>query len=122
SDATASRRVTLRVVVFVLVLLLVLGGAVAAVGFYARASYYVGVDDGEVVVFKGRPGGLLWFKPTVEERTSVFVGDVRPSRVDDLRNGKVEPSRAAARRYVDNLRREAAAAAPPPAPPAPPAP
>jgi protein phosphatase len=106
----------------VLVVLLVLAGAVAAVGLYARGSYYVGLDDGEVVVFKGRPGGLLWFQPTVESRTKLLESDVRPSRVDDLSRGKVEPSAGAARRYVANLRREAApppTTVPPPVLPAP---
>jgi len=110
------------VVVFVVILSLVLGGAGAAVGFYAKASYYVGVDDGEVVVFRGRPGGLLWFEPSIEDRTGVLVGEIRPSRVDDLRRGKVEPSLPEARRYVENLRREAAPPAPPTVPAAAPAP
>ena len=122
------RRVTFRVVGFVLVLVLVLAAAVAAVAFYARGSYHVGVEAEEVVIFKGRPGGLLWFEPTVEERTGVPLTTVRAGRVSDLRNGKAEPSLGAARRYVDNLREEAAppgatpttpTSAPSPPPPAP---
>ncbi|MGQ0520340.1 MAG: Stp1/IreP family PP2C-type Ser/Thr phosphatase [Actinomycetota bacterium] len=102
------RRFTLRLAVFLLALVLVLAAAVAAVGFFARAGYYVGLDGEEVVIYKGRPGGLLWFSPTVEERTGVQLDDVRPSREQDLRHGKEEPSLAAARRYVDNLEDEAA--------------
>lgn len=102
------RRFTLRLAVFLLALVLVLAAAGAAVGFFARAGYYVGLDGEEVVIYKGRPGGLLWFSPTVEERTGVQLDEVRPSREQDLRDGKEEPSLAAARRYVDNLEDEAA--------------
>jgi protein phosphatase len=104
---TPHRRVTGRVVAFVLVLLLVLGGAVAAVGFYARSSYYVGLDGRSVVIFKGRPGGLLGFDPTLQERTALTIDDVLASRRAALRDGKVEPTLAAARRYVSNLADEA---------------
>ena len=100
-------RVTLRVAVFLVAVLVVVVAAIAAVGFFARGGYYVGVDDQEVVVFKGRPGGLLWFAPTVEERTGVAVGDVLPARVQDLRDGKEYSSLSDARRYVANLKNEA---------------
>ena len=102
-------RLTLRVVVFLVALLVVLTGAVAAVGFFARGGYYVGLEGDEVVIFKGRPDGLLWFNPTVEERTDVGVDDVLPSRAADLRDGKEYSSLGAARRYVGNLEDEAAA-------------
>ena len=99
-----TRRVTGRVVLFVLVLLLVLGGAAAAVGMYARGSYYVGLDEGTVTIFKGRPGGLLWFSPTVEETTDLTEASVPPARVDDVANGHEVTSLEAARAYVENLR------------------
>ena len=102
------RRITLRVVVFFVALLLVLSSAFAAVGFFARAGYYVGLDADEVVIFKGRPGGLLWFKPTVEERTGVKVGELLPSRAPDLEDGKEESSIEEAEQYVENLKAEAA--------------
>ena len=47
---------------------LILGGAAGAVGYYARNTYYVGFQGDSVVIFKGKPGGVLWIKPTVEER------------------------------------------------------
>ena len=98
-----SRRVTARVVGFLLVLLLVLGGAAAAVGFYARGSYFVGLDEGRVAIFKGRPGGLLWFSPTVEERTTLTEASVPPARQDDVANGHPVASLEEARIYVRNL-------------------
>ena len=100
------RRLTLRVVVFVVVLVVVLAGAAAAVGFYARGGYYVGLDGGDVVIFKGRPGGLLWFQPTVYRRTDIVAADVPIVRLDDVKAGKEEPSVGAANRYIQNLRDE----------------
>ena len=98
-----SRRITARVVAFLLVLVLVLGGAAAAVGFYARGSYFVGLDEGRVAIFKGRPGGLLWFSPTVEERTNLTQAAVPPARQDDVANGHAVASLEEARTYVENL-------------------
>jgi protein phosphatase len=110
------RRFTWRVVAFALALLVVLALAVAAIGLYARHTYFVGVDGGQVAIFKGRPGGLLWFQPTLDRRTSLGENDVLPSRLPDLRSGKEEATLADAQRYVNNLRQEAAARAAPATP------
>jgi protein phosphatase len=107
-EARRPRRLTWRVVAFLVVLTLVLGVAVAAVGWYARRTYYVGLDGDQVAVYKGRPGGLLWFKPTLHQRKPLTVHDVLPSRVADLRAGQPEASKADADRYVNRLREEAA--------------
>ena len=40
-------------------------GTVAAIGWYARSTYYVGFDGDQVAIYKGRPGGVLWFEPTL---------------------------------------------------------
>src|SRR5207248_7676975 len=121
------RRFTWRVFAFVVAILVVLGGALAAVGWYARHTYYVGLDNGQVAIFKGRPGGLLWFDPTLDRRTTLTEKDVPPSRLPDVKAGKEEATRAEAQRYVNALRQESQAqtttTAPPPAPaPATPAP
>jgi serine/threonine protein phosphatase PrpC len=101
------RAITFRVVLFMVVVLALFGLAVGAVGYYARGSYYVGIRQSQIVIFKGRPGGLLWFKPTVEEKTSVLVSGVLTSRLPDLQDGKEESTLAAARQYVHNLQAEA---------------
>ena len=106
-----TRRVSVRMLAFLLAIVLVLAGSVAAIGWYARGSYFVGLDEGQVVLFKGRPGGLLWFEPTVEERSTLTMAQVLPSRVADLEAGKPEPTLEAARRYVANLAEEAGARA-----------
>ena len=104
------RRLTWRVVAFLVVLTLVAGVAVAAVGWYARSAYYVGLDGDRIAIYKGRPGGLLWFEPTLQEHKPLTTADVLPARLPDLRAGRQEPTKADADRYVNNLRQEAAAA------------
>jgi protein phosphatase len=108
------RRFTIRVAVFVLVLVLLVAGALATVGWYARGSYYVGLAGTQVTIYRGRPGGVLWFKATVAESTGITKDHVLASRLDDLQAGKPEPSLAAARKYVKNLQDEAASASPAP--------
>jgi PPM family protein phosphatase len=122
-EVKRARRPSLRTVLFTSIVLLVVVGAIAAVGVFARGAYFVGFEDDEVVIFQGRPGGLLWFDPTVEVRTGIAAVDVPPARVDAIRRGKEEPTLGAARRYVENLQAQtttttttASTAPPPPAP------
>jgi PPM family protein phosphatase len=121
------RRLTLRVVLFVVVLLAIVAAAGVAVTAYARGTYFVtlgaaGTATGPLaepgaqplVIDKGRPGGLLWFRPTRVETTTVLSTQVLPSRLPDLRKGKVVGTLGEARTYVANLLQEAARAAPSP--------
>ncbi|MGH9066161.1 MAG: hypothetical protein ACRD0J_01350, partial [Acidimicrobiales bacterium] len=101
------RTVTVRVVAFVTVVVLVVAGIVAAVEWYARDAWYVGLSGTAVVVYQGHPGGFLWFQPRVVYRPGLTTAGVLPSRWPDLRKGMVEPSLAAADQYVSNLAEEA---------------
>ena len=103
----SGRRATWRSVLFVCSVLLVLGGAAAAVVWFARSTYYVGVDDEQVAIFRGRPGGLLWIQPTLAERTDLALDEVPPSRRAAIDAGKEESSLIEARRYVASLREQA---------------
>jgi PPM family protein phosphatase len=97
------RRITFRVLLF---LLLLAGLAVAAwlvIRFYVDDSYYVGLKQDEIVIFQGRPGGFLGFEPKVVHRTGVTTAQVGPIVLPALRAGVQEPTRAAANRYVSNL-------------------
>jgi protein phosphatase len=104
------RRLTWRVVLFLALFIGVLATAAAAVNWYARHTFYVGLRGNQVVIFRGRPGGLLWFKPTLEKRTPLTTGQVVAARLPDLRKGKPQSSLADADRYVNNLEQEAKAA------------
>src|SRR5207302_1698846 len=62
-------RTIFRVLAWVLPILVVLAIAFLAVGWYARNTYYVGVDRGRVTLFQGVKGGLLVWNPTIESLT-----------------------------------------------------
>lgn len=104
--ARGSRTVTLKVVLFVLLLGLVLGGAVAAVVIYNNSSYFVTLQSGRVVIKQGRPTGLLWMHPRTVQKTSLTTATVLRSSLPELRTGVQEPSLAAARHFVRNLAEE----------------
>jgi PPM family protein phosphatase len=105
---------TARVVVFIVLLLIVVGGAVAAIGWYARGAYYVGLKGQQVAIYQGRPGGLLWFQPTLAQRTDVTKDQLTGDFLTAVKDGKEEPSLKAARAYVARLK--PAVTPPPPAP------
>jgi protein phosphatase len=94
------RRVTWRVLVFAVLLVVILAGGVGTIGYIARHSYFVGLQNDKVMIFKGKPGGVLWFEPTVEEDTGLTKNDVPPSQLDRVTSGHEEGSLALAEQYV----------------------
>ncbi len=106
------RRITWRVVAFLAAFAIVIAVGVLAISWYARSTYYVGLDGDRVAIFKGRPGGFMWFEPTLQERKTLTTSEIFPSRVTELRAGKEEPTKAAADRYVNQIRQEGAARVP----------
>ncbi len=88
-------------------LLFIVGAATAALGWYARGSYYVGTSGNEVVIYKGVPGGVLGWNPTVDQRTGLAVADLGALDRDRVQSNSSRGSLSTARAYVDRL--EAAA-------------
>jgi len=108
------RIVTIRVAVFMLLFVAVLGGAAGVVVWFNNASFFVGLDRGYVAIFQGRPGGLLWFKPSVVERTTLKPTELLASNVVYLKLGMEESSYQAARNLVRDLSLERARLTPAP--------
>jgi PPM family protein phosphatase len=98
-----TRRVTMRVVGFVVALCLVLGAAIASVAWYARSAYFVTLNHGRIAIFHGRPGGILWFQPTLSHLTGYSSSSVLSYDLQSLKSGQVEPSLGQANQYVKNL-------------------
>src|SRR3546814_4194236 len=122
SDVCSSdlSRLSWRAIVFTLLVVAVLGGAFATVQWYGTSTYFVGFDGDEVVVYQGRPGGLLWIDPKLESATDIHRDEVPETYLDDLDAGREQPSLAAAERYVSNIERDIIEAAEDePAPPTP---
>jgi protein phosphatase len=99
----STRFITLRVVGFLVLLLLLLGLAAAGVAWYARDGYFVGLKGSQIVIFRGQPGGLLWFHPTVAVTTGVTTSQVESYHLSALAAGQTEPSLAAARDLVASM-------------------
>jgi len=98
------KRFTWRVAGFVVLLLAIVSGTVAAIGWYARSTYYVGFAGDQVAIYKGRPGGMLWFDPTLRERKPLTRSEVPAAYLADVIEGKEVDSKADADRYVTLLR------------------
>lgn len=101
------RRFTWRVGAFLVIIVLLLGVAAGALGWYARNTWYVGFDDDVVTVFRGQHGGLLWFEPTVEQHTELTRAALREADANRLDAGVDRSSLEDALAYVDNIRDQA---------------
>ncbi len=93
-----------RVLLWALPIVLVLGIAVAVVGWYARKDFYVGTNQGQVTVFKGVPGGLAGWDPTIEQRTTVAMEDLKPAAQAQVRDHQTFSTRADAAAFVARLK------------------
>jgi len=102
--ARGTRRRAVRNVILVLLpLVIIVGAAAGALGWYARGSYFVGVSNGEVVIFKGVPGGVLGWNPTVDQRTGLMVADLPPLDRDRIETNSSRGSLGTTQGYVDRL-------------------
>jgi protein phosphatase len=104
-------RVTWRVLAFVVLLVAVIGGAFATIQWYGTSTYFVAFDGDEVAIFQGRPGGLLWIDPTLEDDTGIHRDEVPARYLSALEAGHEHSSLAQAQRYVSNIERDIAAVA-----------
>ncbi len=108
------RAVTVRSIAFVLVVLALVGGGLWLVNDYATNTYYLDTVDGEVTIFKGRPGGVLWVDPSAVEPTGIEVDDVPAEFADDVVDRRDFATIESARRFVANMEDRIEELAPPP--------
>lgn len=97
------RAVTWRSVLFVAVVVGLVGAGLWLANDYATNTYYVAIDDGEVSIFKGRPGGVLWLDPSLEESTGIDADDVPAEFLDDIEGERTFASLDRARTFVTNV-------------------
>jgi PPM family protein phosphatase len=99
--------VTWRLGAFVAAVLVVLAVLLSTLVAYARSSYFVGTDGEEVVIFRGRPDGVLWFDPTVEEPVVLTVAELDPADLADVLDGVEFDDLEDARGYADAITQRA---------------
>ena len=102
-EGMGSKRFTWRVAVFVLALLGVVAVILGAIVWSARNTYHVGFEGENVAIYRGKPGGVLWISPELDEETDVSRDDL-PADVREAIDGDVEfGSRADAVNYLVTL-------------------
>jgi protein phosphatase len=73
----AKKKFSIGVALFWSALVAIIFGVITTVGVYARSGYYVGFNDEDnVVIYRGRVGGMLWFQPTVDTETKLARKDL----------------------------------------------
>jgi protein phosphatase len=97
------RRVTFRVIFFVLIVAAVPVAAYFVLHWYAYDNWTVTVQGNEVVIKQGQPGGVLWFHPRIVDHTPYKTTNIPSVSLPAVRAGVQEPSLAAAHNYVNNL-------------------
>ena len=97
----SKKKLRIGVALFWSALIAIIFGVITTVGVYARSGYYVGFnEDDNVVVYRGRVGGMLWFQPTVDTETKLN-GDDLPDNVRlDVSMNKSFTSSGLAAKYL----------------------
>ncbi|MGH2787208.1 MAG: Stp1/IreP family PP2C-type Ser/Thr phosphatase [Actinomycetota bacterium] len=102
-----------RVVAPIIVVALLLGGGYAVLQYVIDNSFYVGLNESDVVtIYRGLPDPDEIFGlrlSDVEEETTIEVSELPDFQRDDVREARKFSSLDDARQYVDNLERSAEA-------------
>ena len=99
--AQKKRRITAGVVLFWSALVAIVLSAVTVVGVYARSGYFLGFNDqDQVVVYRGRVGGFMWFQPTVDTETELTGDQLPDDIVRDVALNRTFSSSSLARKFL----------------------
>lgn len=104
-DPGFGRRVVRKIVVTLVILMVLVGAGYGAVRYSLNNSWFVGVNDEDVVtIYKGRPEEILGVSmKEVEEETDITLQDVPEFKRADLEEGIKTDSLEEARATVDSL-------------------
>ena len=114
TGARIPRRITFRVLLFLVVLGGLAYGGYATVRWYVNNSYFIGLSHNQVVIYQGRPGGFVGINPKIVTRTQVTASQVPSYKLPDLRSGVQESSLNAAKNYIKSLKQSVCALQQPP--------
>ncbi len=107
-------RITWRAGLFAVALIGSLAGAYAVLDWYAGSTFYIQADRATPTspafldVYRGQPGGILWFKPSFVIGTGIRLDQIPIYDRGMVDNGNVieQPSDAAAITYVESLHQQ----------------
>ena len=78
-----------RVLLFTLPIVIIVGIALGTIRWYAQNSYFVAFDkQHQVVIYRGRPDGLLFWNPEVVDATHIDKTALTPLVADKVQNRK----------------------------------
>jgi hypothetical protein len=97
------RRVTFRVLGFVILVAAVPIAAYFVIRWYAYDSWIVTLRGDNVVILQGQRGGVLWFHPKVVDRTGVKKDQLSTAAANALVSGVQKSSLNAARSWVSTV-------------------
>jgi PPM family protein phosphatase len=92
-----------RVAMFVLPILVIIGLGIGALAYYAQHSYFVTVSDGTVTLYRGRPGGVLWWDPEVVRSTNVKPAQLSAAAQDRIAKAREFSDETSAQQFVQAL-------------------
>jgi len=101
-DTAGGRHKALTALITVVVLAVVLGGAYFGGSWYANRTYFLSTEGGQVVIYRGQPGGFLIFDPSIEQRFDVGPEDLEDDVAADVVAEREFGSLANARSFVNN--------------------
>jgi len=79
--------------------------AFLGINWFGSSAYFAAEQSGEIVIFRGRPGGILWVDPELEQPTGVAIEDLAPAGLLKLEEELEWTSLDAALEFVDQLER-----------------
>ncbi len=97
------RRVTFRVLGFVILVAAVPIAAYFVIRWYAYDNWIVTLRGNNVVILQGQPGGVLWFHPKVVDRTGVKKAQLSTAAANALVFGVQKSSLKNARAWVSTV-------------------
>jgi serine/threonine protein phosphatase PrpC len=106
SPTAAKRKFGVGVLLFWTGLVGIVLAVLVVFAAYGRTGYFVGYDGQDVVVYKGRPGGVLWFDPTVEAKTTLTEEDLTDELAEEIAGNPTFSNAASAQKYVNSVRDE----------------
>lgn len=102
-----TRRITGRVVLFLLLLLVVGAVVVGAIAWSANKTYFVAFAGDDVVVYQGKPGGVLVFDPkVVDPDTGITRAELTEAEQSTVEAQREFSDRAAASAFLLGLQQD----------------
>ena len=99
------KKIRIGVVLFWSALVAILLSGITIIGVYARSGYYIGFDtDDRVAVYRGRVGGILWFGPTSDTKTTWSGADLPEDVLRDVALNRTFTSSTMASKYLALIR------------------